>query len=172
MRRLVALIALLAAVYVAVNHANFGMLRPVFALLAVLVAILATAVLIFNLPLRKPGPPQDSGFGMSEPVGIGIGSAGLLLFAVIPLVVAARGLYRGAMPALGSGPDVALSQSPAQFLLLFAMWVAIGLAVLWLLRKALISRRAQSMKPQSPHLMPNPSVKGTSRKRAAPYVER
>jgi hypothetical protein len=150
MRRLVALIALLAAVYVGVNHAHFGMLGPVFALLAVLVAILATAVLIFNLPLRRPGLPQDSGFGMSEPVGIGIGSVGLLLFAVVPLVIAARGLYRGSIPALGSGPEVALSQNPAQFLLLFAMWVAIGLAVLWLLRKALISRKGANEAAEPP----------------------
>ena len=150
MRRLIALLVLLVDIYFGVHHEHFGMVGPLVALLAVIVGVLASAAVIFNLRIRKPGPPQDSGFGMSEPVGFGIGAFGLLLFAVAPLLIAARGLYRGSMPALGSGPDVVLSESPIEFLLLFAMWVAIGSGVLWLFRRILISRKTADEATDTP----------------------
>ncbi len=135
MRRLIAFIVLLVDIYVGVHHADFGMLSPVVVLVAVLVAILAGAVVIFNLSFTRPGLPQDSGFGASKPIGVGIGVFGIFVFAAAPLFIAARGLYQGRLPAFGAGPDIVFSQSPLAFFLNFSVWVAIGLAVLWLLRK-------------------------------------
>jgi hypothetical protein len=141
MRRIIALIVLFIDAYVGVRHAEFGMLGPVVVLVAVLVAILAGAVVLFNLSFTRPGPPQDSGFGMSSPVGIGIGFIGIFVFAAAPLFIAARGLYQGRLPAFGSGPDVLFYQRPVAFLLNLSIWVAIGLAVLWLLRTTASARK-------------------------------
>lgn len=141
MRRLIALIVLLADAWLGAHHADFGMLGPVVALLAVLIAILAIAVIVFNLPMTRPGAAQDSGFGMSEPVGISIGLFGIFLFAFAPLFIAARGLYQRRLPVFGSGPDILMAQRPVAFILHFLAWLAIGLAVLWLLRKTVQANR-------------------------------
>jgi len=144
MRRLVALLIPLVDIYVAVQvvRANEGMM-PLFAVIvAVPIGIMAGAVVIFNLPFTRPGPSQDDDFGMYEPVGFGLGALGLLLFAFAPLFIAARGLFQGKLPDIGSGPDVLLSQHPVEFLLNLAGWVAIGTAVLWLFGKVVASRRA------------------------------
>lgn len=143
MRRIIALIVLFIDVYVGVRHAEFGMLGPVVILVAVLVAILAGAVVLFNLSFTRPGPVQDSGFGRSSPVDIGIGFIGTFFFAAAPLFIAARGLYQGRLPALGSGPDVLFHQRPVAFLLNLSIWVAVGLAVLWLLRKIASARSSE-----------------------------
>lgn len=144
MRRLIALLVLLLAAYAGfeIHASTSSMLAPVFVLLAVIVGFLAAAVLVFDLRITKPGMYRDSGFGMVEPVGFGIGSLGLLLFGLVPLVIAGRGLYRGFLPAFGDGPDIVLAQTPATFLLNFLVWVAIGLVFLWLLRKSVASRKA------------------------------
>jgi len=145
MRRIIALIVLFIDVYVGIRHAEFGMLGPVVVLAAVLVAILAGAVVVFNLSFTRPGPSQDSGFGMSSPVGIGIGIGfiGIFIFAAAPLFIAARGLYQGRLPAFGSGPDVLFYQRPVAFLLNLSIWVAIGSVILWLLRKTASARKSE-----------------------------
>lgn len=143
MRRIIALIVLFMDIYVGVRHDEFGMLGPVVVLVAVLVAILAGAVVVFNLSFTRPVPPQDSGFGMSKPVGIGIGLIGIFVFAAAPIFIAARGLYQGRLPAFGSGPDVLLYQQPVAFLINLSLWVAIGLAVLWLLRKTASAQKSE-----------------------------
>ena len=143
MRRLIAFFVLLLSAYVGfeIHTSASSMLGPVFVLLAAIVAFLAGAVLVFNLRITKPGMYRDSGFGMYEPVGVGIGTLGLLIFALAPLAIAARGVYRGFLPAFGSGPDIVFSQKPVAFVLNFSVWVAIGLGVLWLLRKSVASRK-------------------------------
>ncbi len=141
MRRAIALLVLLLAIYAGFHFRSWGMLGPVVALMAVLVAILAGAVIVFDLPFSRPGPAQDSGFEAQEPVGSAIGTFGLLLFAFAPLFIALRGLYQGHLPVLGSGPDVSLAQSPVAFMISFTVWVVIGLCVLWLVRQT--RRRAK-----------------------------
>lgn len=150
MRRFIALIVLVLAVYGGLHFRSFDMLGPVVALMAVLVGILAGAVLLFDLPLSRPGPSQDSGFGLPEPASSAIGFFGLLLFAFAPLFIALRGLYQGQMPALGSGPDVSLAQSPGVFLTRFVLWLAIGLFVLWLARKTMRRAKADSSSSDAP----------------------
>lgn len=138
-RRLIALLVLIADIYVAVAVGHSDIVGLIVQIVAVFVGIAAAAILLFDLPFARPGPPRDSGFGMSEPVGRGIGFFGLLLFALAPLFIAARGIYQGRMPAFGSNPDILFSQRPGGFVLMLLVWLAIGLAVLWLFFKVLKS---------------------------------
>jgi hypothetical protein len=145
-RRLIAFVVFAAAVGVAARSRTgdfMGMLDPVLFLIAVLVAIIALVAAIFDIRL---GPPnyEDSGFGMHEPVGIGLGKLGLLIFAAAPLFIAARGIYRGVIPALIADQDVALSDAPLQFLVALGAWVAIGIAFLVLSR--LVNASSQTKK--------------------------
>ncbi len=145
-RRLVALIIFVAAAFLAAKtrHGDFlGMLDPVIFLIAVLVAIIALGAFVFNVPL---GPPNytDSGFGMHEPVGKGLGKLGLLVFAAAPLFIAVRGIYRGVIPSLISDQDVVFGQAPIDFLANLGIWVCLGGAVLFLIHQVSASDRARS----------------------------
>lgn len=144
MRRFVAFLVLLVAIYIGLQARGdaFGMIGPVIVLVMALVAFFAGAVVLFNLGLGKSRPWGDSGFGMSEPVGVGIGTLGLLLFAIAPLLIAAKGMYQGVIPPFGPGPDVLFAQRPAVFLLHFSAWIACGAGILWLTYKVVGSRRA------------------------------
>jgi hypothetical protein len=151
MRRLVSLVVLIASIFAAVqaNKGGFGMMGPVLALVFSIVALLAGVNLAFNLRLTRPDLPQDSGFGMSEPVGSSIGAIGILVFAIAPLFIAARGLYQGYMPSLDGGPDIVFSAHPIGFVLAFAAWVSLGFGLLWLWRKVLANRRRRGAQAQT-----------------------
>ena len=138
-RRLIALLVLLADIYVAAKVGHDSIAGLMVLIIAVFVGIAAVAMLLFDLPVTRPGPVRDRGFAMSEPVGRGIGYFGLLLFAAGPLFIAARGIYQGRIPAFGSNPDVLFSQRPGSFVSMLLLWIAIGLAVLWLFFKVLRS---------------------------------
>lgn len=149
-RRAIALVVLLLDAWFAwrmVPHVP-GIFMLLGYLLAAVVAILAVGVLVFNLPWRRPGPPVlDSGYDIASPVDFGLSTLGILLFALAPLFIAGRGLWQGVLPTLGAGPDVVFAQTPYRFLAVLALWLAWGLAVLWLLyrtsgvRKAHIARQ-------------------------------
>jgi hypothetical protein len=133
-RRLISITIFAASVWLAVrSRAGVSMLNPVLLLLAVLVAIVALAAAVFDLRLGK-SRYEDSGFGMYAPVGIGLGKLGLLLFAAAPLLIAAKGIYRGVIPSIGSEPDISFSHAPLRFLVALFIWIAIGLGVLALSR--------------------------------------
>jgi hypothetical protein len=145
-RRLIAFIVFAAAAGLAAKSRNgefLGKLDPVVSLIAVLVAIIALIAAIFDIGLGKPNF-ADSGFGLHEPVGVGLGKLGLLIFAVAPLFIAARGIYRGAIPTLVSDHDVVFSHAPLQFLAMLGIWVGIGVAILALGRRVNASLRAES----------------------------
>lgn len=141
LRRLFALAVLLIVVYVAMRarQGDFGMLSPAAFICAVVFAIVALAGVVFRLPLARSYP--DSGFGMSKPVGVGIGNFGVLLFAAAPVLIAAKGVSTGVLPAFGSGPDLTFASSPAAFLGALFVWIAAGLAIFWLFIKVRQSNR-------------------------------
>jgi hypothetical protein len=57
LRRIIAFFVLLGALYVAATlRDGLGMLSPVIVMIAVIVAILALAVVIFDLPWSRPNP--------------------------------------------------------------------------------------------------------------------
>lgn len=141
-RRVIALLVLIGDIAVALNVGHDSIAGLIVLIIAVFVGIAAAAMVLFDLPLGRRQPVQDSGFGMFEPVGRGIGYFGLLLFAAAPLFIAARGTWQGRMPAFGSNPDILFSQRPGSFVLMLLAWAAIGLGVLWLFFKVWRSQPA------------------------------
>jgi hypothetical protein len=145
LRRLLALPVLIGALYIAA-HADrneLGLLWLVVELFAFLIGLLALAVLLFNLRWSHQEPLPDSGFGLSDRVGRGIGSLGILLFAAAPLFIALRGVWRGVMPALGDGTDALFAASPLRFALLLAAWLAFSAVAFWLWWKVRTSPPAE-----------------------------
>lgn len=140
LRRIIALVVCLAATYFAVQFRpeTLGPLGPVFVVLAVLVAVIAFGAAVFNLSWKRY---EDSDLAVGKSTGSGIGSLGVLVFAVVPMVIAVRGIYRGTLPAMGSGPDIAFAQSPMRFALHVAVWVSLGLCAAWLWWKVRISNK-------------------------------
>lgn len=133
LRRSIALVVFLAAAYIAIRarQGDMGMLSPAALICAIVIAIVAFAGILFNLPFARRYPREE--FGMSSSLELGVGSIGILIFAAVPIFIAVRGVYTGVLPALGSGPDITFANSPMQFLGIFFLWLAGGLGVSWLL---------------------------------------
>lgn len=143
-RRVLALAVLLLDAFVATQIAEQapGVFGLVAYIVATFVAIGAAAVLVFDLPMKRAGPAfVDSGYDLASPVDFGASCLGILLFAAAPFFIAVRGVYRGVLPALGSGPDIAFTVAPGRFLLSLLVFVAWGLGCLFLLRKTWLARR-------------------------------
>lgn len=145
-RRLIAIAIFGAAAWLAAKSRNgefLGMLDSVVFLLALIVALVALLAGVFDIRIGKPNF-EDSGFGVHEPVGLGLGQFGLLLFAIAPLFIAARGVFLGIIPVLGSDADVAFIDNPLKFLLVLSVWAGVGVGVLALWRR--VSRSHQAKK--------------------------
>lgn len=96
------------------------------------VAVSGVVVSAFKIPVFGQAYP-DSGFGvLSDRQGNTFGSVLVFLFGALLIFLATRGIYRGAMPALGSGPDIVFAQAPFRYLLSFAAWFGGGAGFVWL----------------------------------------
>ena len=96
------------------------------------VAVSGLVVSVFRMPVLGKALP-DSGFGvLSERQGNAFGSVLVFLFGILLIFLAARGVYTGAMPAPGSGPDILFSQAPFRYLLSLAVWGGGGIGLVWL----------------------------------------
>jgi len=126
LRRIVAIFVLALDAYIVFRIApNAGMIGPVFQLLGALVGIGALGVLVFNLPLaRRPATKRqvghrDKGWNESCRFQRVAALTLVLVLAVVPLFVIARGVYLGALPSFvrPRGPDVTFAETPGHFLL-------------------------------------------------------
>ena len=145
LRRIGALATLGADVFILSQITRETSLYGVFYMVGALVGILATAVLLFDLPLRHPNPSfDDSGFDLSRPID----SVGLLLVlgavSLIPLLLLVHGVSQGAILQLKGFAYVFFSREPARFILVCSFYVAwVGVGAL-LMRK--VARASRSRK--------------------------
>ena len=124
-RRVLYLIVFLISTVMAVwaYHTDLGLLRPIVVMVAIPVAIITLLAAIFNPQVTRPDTEYDK---PETPVDRAIGYFAIALFAAVPLFIAARGLHAGVLPALGSGADITLAESPAKFVMVLLMWVGGG----------------------------------------------
>lgn len=67
-----------------------------------------------------------------------------LLFGGVPIYIAVRGLFRGAIPAPWKAPDIVLAQAPLQFLLACAVFAGAGVLLAVLIVKGIWRARVSS----------------------------
>ena len=141
LRRAIALVIFLGATYVAIEMRSGGSaLGGIFFIPAVLVAFFALAVVIFNLPILGQARFEDSGFERTvlSPWQLKVFGIFLaLLFGGAPIYIAARGLFKGVIPAPWRAPDIVLAQAPLQFLLACAVFAGGGVLLAVLIVKGI-----------------------------------
>ncbi|WP_431052911.1 hypothetical protein [Roseateles sp. L2-2] len=140
LRRVIALTVLAGCVWTfqESRRGGFGMLGAPFAIIAVIIGILALAAAIFNLKVFGDRQWEDSGFDNSvlgQRSGRVFGVFLAFIFGGAPIFIAIRGLARGVIPPLWSAPDLAAARSPVMFVLCFALWLGIGMALFVLIIK-------------------------------------
>jgi hypothetical protein len=107
------------------------------------VAVSGAVVSIFKMPVFGKAYP-DSGFGvLSERQGVSCGAVLVFLFGTLLVFLALRGVYRGAIPAIGSGPDIVFAEAPFRYLLSFVVWSGGGACLIWLSWKVARSRKTK-----------------------------
>jgi hypothetical protein len=107
------------------------------------VAVSGAVVSVFKMPVFGNAYP-DSGFGvLSERQGISSGAVLVFFFGTLLVFLALKGVYSGAMPALGSGPDIVFAQAPFRYLLSFVVWSGGGACLIWLSWKVARSRKTK-----------------------------
>jgi len=113
-RRFNALLVLVADVWFVRRVAPaLGMLEGVFDVMAAFVGLVALIHLLLDLPMRRRRTEfLDSGYDDDNPRQRGLGMGVLLLLAIAPLFIAARGLWRGVLPSLLPGPDILWHEAP------------------------------------------------------------
>ena len=147
LRSIIRLIAFAASVSIGIaglyimKAENWAGLLVGFA--CVVVAACGVVVSVFRIPVFGKAYP-DSGFGvLSESQGNALGSILVFLLGALVLFLAARGVYRGVVPVLGSGPDVTFAQAPLDYLLSCAVWFGGGGGLVWLSWKVMPHRKAR-----------------------------
>lgn len=147
LRSIIRLIAFAASVSIGIaglyimKAENWAGLLVGFA--CVVVAACGVVVSVFRIPVFGKAYP-DSGFGvLSESQGNALGSILACLLGALVLFLAARGVYRGVVPVLGSGPDVTFAQAPLDYLLSCAVWFGGGAGLVWLSWKVMPHRKAR-----------------------------
>lgn len=148
LRRAIALAIFLGATYVAIEmRAGNSALGGIFFIPAVLVAFFALAVVVFNLPILGNPTFEDSGFERTVLSPWQLKVFGLflaLLFGGVPVYIAARGLFRGVIPAPWEAPDIVLAESPLRFLLAFAIFAGGGVLLAVLIVKGIWRAKSPS----------------------------
>ena len=142
--RLVVLVASvligIAALYMLNSGSVAGLLIGFSCMVA---AVSGVVVSVFRIPVFGNSYP-DSGFGvLSERKGSVFGAVLVSLLGALLLFLAMRGVYRGAMPALGSGPDVVFAQAPLRYSLSFLVWCGGGASLIWLSWKVARSQKSK-----------------------------
>ncbi|ANH67311.1 hypothetical protein [Mitsuaria sp. 7] len=120
------------------RRGTFGMVGGAFAIMAVIIGILALAAAIFNLKVFGDRQWEDSGFDNSvlgQRSGRVFGVFLAVIFGGAPIFIAIRGLARGVIPPLWSAPDLVAARSPMMFVLCVALWLSIGMALFVLIIK-------------------------------------
>lgn len=133
------------------------MVGPAFAIMAVVVGILALAAAIFNLKVFGDRQWEDSGFDHSvlgRRSGRAFGVVLAFIFGGLPMFIAIRGLVRGVIPPLWSAPDLVAARSPMLFVLCFALWLGIGMALSVLIIKGTWHAKFGGEKTSSPESAP------------------
>ncbi|MFO1517397.1 MAG: hypothetical protein U1F22_10795 [Lysobacterales bacterium] len=154
LRRIIAFLVLALDAYIVLRVAPaIGMLGPVFQLIGVFVGIGALSVLVFNLPVtkrrisRRQIGHREKSWAETSRLQRTATLALIVVLAIGPLVIAARGVYLGALPSFvrPRGPDVVFSQTPGNFLLNLIAYVVFSLVFLIpLLRARSASRNASN----------------------------
>jgi hypothetical protein len=134
LRRVIALAVLAGCVWTFQEgrRGTFGMLGGPFAIIAVIIGILALAAAIFNLQAFGDRQWEDSGFDNSvlgQRSGRVFGVFLAFIFGGSMIFIAIRGLARGVISPLWSAPDLVAARSPVMFVLCFALWLGIGMAL-------------------------------------------
>ena len=114
------------------------MLGGPFAIMAVVIGILALAAAVFNLKVFGDRQWEDSGFDNSvlgQRSGRVFGVFLAFIFGGPMMFIAIRGLVRGVIPPFWKAPDLVASQSPMLFVLSFVLWLGIGIALFVLIIK-------------------------------------
>jgi hypothetical protein len=159
LRRVIALAVLAGCVWTfqEARRGSFGMLGGPFAIIAVIIGVLALAAALFNLKVFGDRTWEDSGFEHSvlgQRSGRVFGVLLAFIFGGSPIFIAIRGLARGVIPPLWSAPDLVAARSPVLFVLSFALWLGIGMALFVLIIKGTWRAKFGSDRRSSPTVEP------------------
>lgn len=147
LRRSIALVVLLAAVYVAywTQSSSLGLASPILLVVSIVVALCALAILVFNLPIARL-PSQEDGFDhsvLSERQGMVVGAVIIFLFGVALAFLAIRGVFKGSVAAPWSDFDIEFRQAPIRYLIALSFWLGLGSVFLWLSSRLFRLRHAE-----------------------------
>lgn len=158
LRRIVAFLVLALDAYIVLRVApEIGMLGPVFQLIGALVGIGALGVLVFNLSLTKRRLSErqirhsEKSWAESSRLQRTAALTVVLVLAIAPLCIGARGVYLGVLPSFvrPRGPDVIFSETPGHFLLNLLAYAVCSLVFLIpLLRQRSASKNATNAIPR------------------------
>jgi cobalamin synthase len=149
LRRIVAIVVLLGAVYVIqlTRSTDMGLGSVVWFIVAVVVAFMALVTAVFNLPFSRDRPHPDSGFENSvlgEKGGMIFGAVVVGLFALALSFLALRGIWTGAVETPWSESQIEFSKAPFHFLLGLTFWSFGAAALFWLSWKVFVHRNSVS----------------------------
>jgi len=145
LRRIIALVVLVGALLAIqrLRSSDLGLDTLVWLLGAAVLALMAFAVAVFNLPIGRGAPFRESGFENSvlgERRGLGLGCVMAYLFGLVLVAVAIKSVRSGSVSTPWASADVRFAQAPFEFLLGLALWLGGAGGVFWVSRQIWLGR--------------------------------